>query len=60
MTNPQSNSLKGVDAADDAENDAYRAELTLSALKRLRFLIQRDNLPDRLTSTRQRSNSPQA
>jgi hypothetical protein len=27
MTNPQSNSLKGADSADDAENDAYRAEV---------------------------------
>ena len=27
MANPQSNSLKGADSADDAENDAYRAEV---------------------------------
>jgi hypothetical protein len=27
MTNPQSNSLKGVDSSDDAENDTYRAEV---------------------------------
>ena len=27
MTNPQPNSLKGADSADDAENDAYRAEV---------------------------------
>jgi hypothetical protein len=27
MTNPQSNSLKGADSEDDAENDAYRAEV---------------------------------
>jgi hypothetical protein len=27
MTKPRSNSLKGVDSADDAENDAYRAEV---------------------------------
>lgn len=27
MTNPQPNSLTGADAADDAENDAYRAEV---------------------------------
>ena len=27
MTNPQSNSLKGADSADDAENDTYRAEV---------------------------------
>lgn len=27
MTNPQSNSLKGADLTDDAENDAYRAEV---------------------------------
>jgi len=27
MTKPRSNSLKGADSADDAENDAYRAEV---------------------------------
>jgi len=27
MTNPQPNSLTGADSADDAENDAYRAEV---------------------------------
>jgi Family of unknown function (DUF6335) len=27
MTNPRSNSLIGADSADDAENDAYRAEV---------------------------------
>ena len=27
MTNPQPNSLRGADSADDAENDAYRAEV---------------------------------
>jgi hypothetical protein len=27
MTNPQSNSLKGADSSDDAENDTYRAEV---------------------------------
>jgi len=27
MTNPQPNSLKGADSSDDAENDAYRAEV---------------------------------
>ena len=27
MTNPQSHQLKGADSADDAENDAYRAEV---------------------------------
>jgi hypothetical protein len=27
MTNPQPNSLKGADSTDDAENDAYRAEV---------------------------------
>jgi len=27
MTKPQSNSLTGADSADDAENDAYRAEV---------------------------------
>lgn len=27
MTNPQSNSLTGADSSDDAENDAYRAEV---------------------------------
>jgi len=27
MTNPQSYSLTGADSADDAENDAYRAEV---------------------------------
>jgi hypothetical protein len=27
MINPQANSLTGADSADDAENDAYRAEV---------------------------------
>jgi Family of unknown function (DUF6335) len=27
MTNPQPNSLTGADSSDDAENDAYRAEV---------------------------------
>ncbi|MBR8831750.1 MAG: hypothetical protein N5P05_002654 [Chroococcopsis gigantea SAG 12.99] len=27
MTDPRSNSLTGADSADDAENDAYRAEV---------------------------------
>ena len=27
MTNPQSHPLTGADSADDAENDAYRAEV---------------------------------
>jgi hypothetical protein len=27
MTNPQPNSLTGADSVDDAENDAYRAEV---------------------------------
>jgi Family of unknown function (DUF6335) len=27
MTKPRSNSLKGADSADDAKNDAYRAEV---------------------------------
>jgi hypothetical protein len=27
MTNPQSHPLKGADSIDDAENDAYRAEV---------------------------------
>jgi hypothetical protein len=27
MTNPQSHPLKGADSTDDAENDAYRAEV---------------------------------
>lgn len=27
MTNPRSHSLKGADSTDDAENDAYRAEV---------------------------------
>jgi Family of unknown function (DUF6335) len=27
MTNPRSNSLTGADSDDDAENDAYRAEV---------------------------------
>ena len=34
--------------------------LTFPASKATGFLIQRDNLPDRLASTWQRSNSPQA